>query len=124
MNLRVREYLINTARKRTNQTVNYQKLSDDCGLKLNMQDNPHDRKIIGNILDEISMYEARYKRPLLSALVIRTGDNYEGDGFYKMAERLGKGSWQRLKKEGTFEVEEIMKCIAFWSDDSKYLEYR
>lgn len=87
-----------------------------------MRENPHDRKIIGGLLDEISIFEASHKRPLLSALVIRSGDNYEGDGFYKMAERLNYGDWQRLKREGTFEVQQIKECIAFWSDDQKYAE--
>jgi hypothetical protein len=124
MNEQLRQYLINRARRRTNQVVTYQQLSDDCGLKLNMRDNPNDRKIIGDILDEISVYEADHGRPLLSALVIRSSDNYEGDGFYKMAERLGFGSWQRLKKEGIFEAQQIKLCIEFWSDEAKFIKNR
>jgi hypothetical protein len=124
MNLKVRQYLINLARRRTNQTITYQKLSDECGLKLNMRDNPNDRRIIGDILDEISVFEANHGRPLLSALVIRLGDNYEGDGFYKMAERLKFGNWEQLKRDGVFEAEQIKRCIEYWSDEEKYIKNR
>ncbi len=77
MNQKVRIYLIELARKRTNQTVNYQKLSDDCALGLNMQDGIHIRKQIGDILRDISEFEHINKRPLLSALVIRLNDGEE-----------------------------------------------
>lgn len=120
MNTIVRTYLIESARKRVNQTVTYQKLSDDCQLGFNMHQNPFDRKHIGKILEEISKFEYENKRPLLSALVVRAGDNYEGDGFYKLGEELGFGKWQKLKKEGIFEVEHIRESIDYWSDDSQY----
>lgn len=124
MNTRVREYLIDKARLRTNQTVTYQRLSDDCGLGLNMQDNPSDRGTIGGILGDISIHEDNNGRPLLSALVIRSGDSYEGDGFYKLAESLGYGNWQSLKREGVFEVQQINECIKFWSINSNYTQHR
>lgn len=107
MNARVRGYLIEKARQRTNQTVTYQQLSDDCGLGFNMQENPSDRLAIGGILGDISVHEYNHTRPLLSALVIRSGDSYEGDGFYKLAETLGYGNWHRLKRDGVFEVQQI-----------------
>jgi len=125
MNTKVRHYLIELARQKVNQTVTYQKLSDDCELRLDMRNNPNDRVKIGKILDDISTYEhENNKRPLLSALVVRAGDNYEGDGFYKLAERLGFGKWQSLKNEGIFEVVEIGKCIKFWSNDVNFSNYR
>lgn len=125
MNAIVRNYLIELARLKVNQTVTYQKLSDDCELALNMLDNPNDRKILGKILGDISIYEhKKNERPLLSALVIRAGDNFEGDGFYKLAEELGFGKWKTLKKEGVFEVIQIRESIKFWSDDSNYYKYR
>lgn len=125
MNTKVRHYLIELARQKVNQTVTYQKLSDDCELRLDMRNNPNDRVNIGKILDDISTYEhENNNRPLLSALVVRAGDNYEGDGFYKLAERLGFGKWQSLKNEGIFEVVEIGKCIKFWSNDVNFSNYR
>lgn len=122
MNTTVRNFLIELARNKANPTITYQVLSDKCGLKLNMRDNPHDRKILGQILGEISEYEHINDRPLLSALVIRAGDNYEGDGFYKLAEELGYGNWQKLKQEGEFEIKQMNECIDFWSNDEKYLK--
>ena len=124
MNKLIRSYLIELSRKRSNQTVTYQKLSDDCNLGLNMTENPSDRTYIGKILGEISIYEHENNRPLLSALVIRAGDNYEGDGFYKLAQDLGFGNWKRLKSEGIFEVLQIKKCIEFWNNESNYQKCR
>jgi len=121
MNNLVRDYLIRLARKRTNQTVTYQKLSDDCNLRLDMSI-PYDRTVIGDILGDISVFEHNRERPLLSALVLRKGDDYEGDGFYKLAERLGFGNWKKLKKDGVFEVKQMKECIAKWQDDKYYNE--
>ena len=89
-----------------------------------MHDNPSDRKVIGSILGDISTYEHDQKRPLFSSMVLRAGDSYEGDGFYKLAERLGFGNWQRLKREGVFEVQQFSECIKFWSDDKNFTRYR
>lgn len=125
MNIKVRQYLIELARKKVNQTVTYQQLSDDCDLRLNMRESPFDRKVLGGILGDISIYEHENdERPLLSALVVRAGDNYEGDGFYKLAEELGFGKWQNLKNDGIFEAVQIRECIKFWSDDSNYYAFK
>ncbi|KQS46554.1 hypothetical protein ASG38_12225 [Flavobacterium sp. Leaf359] len=123
MNTLVRTYLIELARKRTNQTVNYQKLSDDCKLGFKME-NPFHRKELGLLLGDISRYEHMSERPLLSALVLRAGDNNEGDGFYKLSEELGYGKWQKLKEEGIFEIIQINKCIEFWTNDSNYKSFK
>jgi len=120
----VRAYLIKLARKRFNQTVTYQKLSDDCKLGFNMQDNPSDRVAIASILDTISRYEHSFERPLLSALVIRASDGREGNGFYKLAEELGFGKWKYLKTKRAFEAEQITECIEFWSNDDKHLKHK
>lgn len=124
MNTTVRSFLIELARKKTNQIIAYQRLSDACNLKLSMQDGEHVRAEIGRILGEISKYENSFKRPLLSALVLRAGDQLEGDGFYKLADELGFGDWKRLKREGVFEIEQIKLCIEFWSNDSNYIKYK
>jgi hypothetical protein len=120
MNTTVRTYLIELARKRTNQTVTYQKLSDDCNLGLHMHENPYDRVVIGNLLGEISEYEHNHGRPLLSSLVIRLNDGEEGEGFYKLAERLGYGKVKKLK-DNLFEHEQIAECIEFWTNSKNYI---
>ena len=119
MNTRVRDYLIALARNRNNPTVNYQRLSDDCNLGLIMTDGPHTRNEIGRILGEISENEHLHGRPLLSALVIRITDGEEGDGFYKLAERLGFGNWRALK-DNLFEYEQIAECVRRWNDEIFY----
>lgn len=49
-----------------------------------------DREEISRLLDEISEYEHQHNRPLLSAIVIHVEDNIPGNGFFSMAERLGR----------------------------------
>lgn len=122
MNERVRSFLIDLARQRTNQTINYQRLSDNCNLGLQM-DNIADRNRIATILDDISTNENSNRRPLLSALVIRLDSGSEGDGFYRMAERLEFGDRQTLKRDGIFEAQQIRDCINFWSDDNNFNRY-
>jgi hypothetical protein len=85
--------------------------------------NPNDRNKIAEILGTISREEHKHKRPLITSLVLRAGDLLEGDGFYKLADDLGFGDWQKLKREGVFEVQEIVKCIDFWSKDSNYSSF-
>lgn len=123
MNVVIRTFLIDLARQKTNQTITYQSLSDVCHLQLNMHDNPNDRIILGSILGEISRYEYSFDRPLLSSLVVRSSDNLEGDGFYKLGEKLGFGDWRVLKRIGTFEIEQMKKCINFWTNNANYKDY-
>lgn len=126
MNIIVREYLINRARKPTNQTISYQELSDTCKLGLNMGIE-FDRKEIGKILGEISRFEysQNKERPLISALVVTEGGGFKGgDGFYKLAEELGLGKWRDIKKEGILYDIHITKSIAFWKDDKNYIEHK
>lgn len=124
MNQKVRSFLIELARKKSQQLISYQKLSDTCSLGLNMQDNPSDRSEMGRILGEISVFEHENERPLLSALVIRSGDHYEGDGFYKLAEELGYGDWKKLKDDDLFAVKQINESIAFWTKNKNYDEFK
>jgi hypothetical protein len=119
MNRKVRKYLIEIARDRSNPIVTYQVLSDECNLALDMSI-PYHRAEIGSILGEISIYEHEHSRPLLSSIVIRFGDNYEGDGFYKLAEHLGYGDWKKLKREGVFEVIQMRETIEFWTNKINY----
>ena len=119
----VRNYLIEVARHRTNPTVTYQKLSDDCELNLDMSI-PYHRREIGAIIGDISVYEYKRDRPLLSSIVIRAGDNYEGDGFYKLGEELGFGDWRKLKREGVFEIKQMRDTINFWTNNSNYKKYK
>ena len=121
MNQIVRTKLIELARKE--RTITYQILSDECNLGLVMRDSEYARAEIGRILGEISAFEHSNGRPLLSSLVISKGDNYQGDGFYKLCEELGFGNWKKLKSDISFEIGQMNACFAFWKNEKNYIKY-
>src|SRR5688572_15989829 len=118
MNETVRNELIQLARKK--RTITYQELSDRCKLGLVMRDSEFARAEIGRILGEISSFEHNNNRPLLSALVISKGSGEQGDGFYKLCEELGYGSFKKIKRDITFDSIQMNRCFDFWSNDEKY----
>lgn len=122
MNQEVRLFLIELARKK--KTITYQDLSDSCNLKLIMRDSEFARAEMGRILGDISTFEFNNKRPLISSLVLSKGDNYQGDGFYKLAETLGLGNWKKLKNDISFEVGQMNACYDFWGDDLNYSKWK
>lgn len=124
MNTTVRTYLIELARKAAKQQVTYQKLSDDCKLGYQLQDNPVHRMEIASLLDSISRYENSFGRPLLSVLVVKSTDPYPGNGFYKLAETLTGKNLKNSAKKVDFWSDEFKKCITFWKDDKQYLAFR
>jgi hypothetical protein len=66
---------------------------------------------IGNI----SVYESQHHRPLLSALVVLSGEGHPGDGF---ADDLGRRILKLQIPEGgerAFWLEEMQKVVSFWS---------
>lgn len=124
MNTIVRTYLIELARKTTKQQVTYQKLSDDCRLGYQLQDNPVHRMEIASLLDSISRYENSFERPLLSVLVVKSTDQYPGNGFYKLAETLTGKNLNNATMKLDFWSDEFKKCITFWKNDKQYLAFR
>lgn len=122
MNEKVRTHLIEIARN--GKTITYQELSDQCKLGLIMRDSEFARAEIGRILGEISVFEHNNGRPLISSLVISKGDSYQGDGFYKLCEELGYGSWRKLKLDISFEIGQMNACFDFWKDNVNYSKYK
>ncbi len=120
--MQVRSYLIELARSR--RLITSQDLSNQCNLGLVMQESEFARAEIGRILGEISTFEHNAGRPLLSVLVVTKGDNYQGDGFYKLCEQLGFGPWRQLKSDITFEVGHMNRCYDFWGNEANYSRYR
>lgn len=115
MNETVRKKLIEVAKNKA--IITYQELCNACNLKLDMRENPADRTEIGRILGEISVHEFTHQRPLLSAVVL-SKNGEEGDGFYKLCQELGfTKNWRKLKEEGIFSIQEIIKCHQFWSNN-------
>ena len=122
MNQIVRMKLIELARKK--RTITYQVLSDECRLGLVMRDSEYARAEIGRILGEISAFEHSNNRPLLSSLVISKGDNYQGDGFYKLCDELGFGNWKKLKSDISFVFGQMNACFDFWKNEENYIKYK
>ncbi len=122
MNNTVRNFLIELARKREG-FIYYQQLSDRCNLGFNFRDNPSDRIEIGRILGEISEFEHNEGRPLLSAVVL-SKSLQEGDGFFKLCEELGFGSYRKIKSDPAFASIQMNRCYEFWQNDSSYTKYR
>lgn len=120
MNLKMRELLIDLARHPRKNYIHYQELCKACGLSLDMSI-PFHRKQIGDILGEISAFEYKKGRPLLSSLVLSKNFG-EGDGYYKLCEELGMGNWKKLKQDVAFSTIKMQECISFWKDDSNYIK--
>ena len=67
--------------------VAYADLEKLLGLDL---DNPSDRKRIGELLGEISRYEVREGRPMLSSVVWHKDMSSPGRGFLNLGTELGR----------------------------------
>lgn len=122
MTSEIRRKLIELARSKT--TFSYSQLNEQLDLKLNFK-NEYDRIMVGDWLEEISIHEFEHGRPLLSALIIHKGpDKEQGDGFYKLCERLLDIPWQTLKADKNFEIEKIAECFAFWKDNVNHGKFK
>lgn len=115
MNTIVRNCLIEIARKM--KTIRYQELSDMCNLGLSMS-NPGHRSKIAKILCEISEFEHRNNRPLLSAVV--ASKEGPGDGFYNLADKLKLCS-AKDKNRLMFWKKEVEKVYDCWSKSNSRL---
>jgi len=123
MNTAIRKLLIETARIEGH-TISYSTLNEQCELGYDFSLDYH-RKMIGEDLGELSEYEHKAGRPLLSALVVHKGSNYEGDGFYRLCENLGFGDAESLKRNRkTFDAERKQECYDFWSDEENYKKFK
>lgn len=118
MNEIVRSYLINAA-KQKDKFVYYSEIVKDCKLEIDIS-SEFGRKELSYLLGDISAFEKNQipSRPLLSSLAIYKDKNKNdhGDGFYKIAEKLGKGDFKTLKDE-LFGFTEAERCRLFWQND-------
>lgn len=112
---KVRNILIQRAIK--GRIIEYSELCNVAALPFDMH-NPHDRMLIGDLLETISVKEFEAGRPLLSSIVL-TANGEEGDGFYKMAEKLGYGEWLKLKKGLTFAADMIKRTFDYWKQNAQ-----
>lgn len=118
----IRSKLIELARNKT--PWSYSQLNEQLLLGLNFS-NGYDRDLIGEWLGEISLYEYKKGRPLLSSLIIhKSSDREQGDGFYKLCGEIYGKDWEDLKADPNFELERMKECYAFWNDNDNYKKYR
>lgn len=118
----IRRKLIELARSKT--TWSYSQLNEQLDLKLNFR-NTYDRLLVGDWLDDVSSHEFNNRRPLLSSLIIHKGqDREQGDGFFKLCERLYGVPWRDLKADKNYEIEKIKECFSFWKDHDNYKKYK
>lgn len=124
MNEIVRTYLIEAARKK-NKFVFYSDVVKDCGLDIDINIE-YGRKQLSEVLGKVSEYENKQvpSRPLLSSLAIYKDQNRNdhGYGFYRIAEQLGIGKFNKLKDD-LFGFTEAAKCRSFWQQDSNYKDF-
>ncbi|PTX12278.1 hypothetical protein C8N40_11476 [Pontibacter mucosus] len=102
--------------------MSYQNLIYEAELGLNLE-NPHEKSMLSEVINEISEREYREGRPLLSSLVQVKGQKNQGDNFFRMCERLGYGNWKELKKDSNFIEQQREACREFWSEQDNFDQY-
>jgi hypothetical protein len=118
----IRNKLIELARLQT--TWPYSTLNEQLMLGLNFT-NSYDRDLIGEWLGQISEHEFERGRPLLSCLIThKNGHREQGDGFYKLCERLYGKDWKSLKENKKWEKRLISDCYEFWLNPDKYKKFK
>lgn len=118
----IRRKLIDLARSKT--TWSYSQLNEQLDLKLNFR-HKHDRVLVGDWLEDISIHEFKNGRPLLSSLIIHKGqDKEQGEGFYRLCEKLYNRPWRELKADKNYEIEKITDCFSFWKDNDNHNKYK
>ena len=123
MNYRLRKYLIEVARQK-DKFAFYSDIVEDCELRVNLR-SEHGRKQLTALLGEVSEFENERGRPLISAMAIYKDSrhNDHGDGFYMVAEKLGKGTFKKLKYD-LYGFAEAAACRRFWQDEGNYEKYK
>ena len=91
MNEQVRTYLIEVARQK-DKFVFYSQVVEDCGLGFDLS-SEYGKHQLSVTLGDVSEFENAHDRPLISSLVIYkdSSRNDQGDGFYALAAKMGKG---------------------------------
>jgi hypothetical protein len=116
MNQKVRLFLIDQCVK--NRPIYYQSVSHLLGLDFS---SATQRQILSQELDEISVYEHKNGRPLLSsAAIYKQSDDHDYDqGFLRLCEKLGIGNAFELQRQ-FFRFTEFQACKVFWENTENY----
>lgn len=101
--IRARALLVEVASERG--TITYSELAQRLGFQWNHR-NPNDRRLIGELLGEVSLQEYVRGRPLLTAVVLRKGGDMPGPGFRGLLD---------FPESDEFCVTEIRRVHDFWA---------
>jgi len=72
-----------------------------------------DREEMSRLLEEIARHEE--KRPMLTAVVIRREDNIPGEGFFQIAQVLGRYAGSRKPNDRLrFWIDSLNEAHDFW----------
>ena len=110
MNKKVYERLKEVAKAGT--VITYSELNSSCNLHLNFN-NIDDRNKISNILGEISEYEVKEGRPMLSVIVVLKGSIplKPAYGFFTYADEL---EVRKMETDLQLYYRQLKKCWETW----------
>lgn len=93
---------------RRREIVHYGEIADSLGLDMSLD---CDRAQIGRILGDLSEFEHREGRPLISAVVVASDTGMPGKGFFSLARSLGS----RIQDADELYLTELNKVWDYWS---------
>lgn len=120
MNEKVRTYLIELARIK-DKTTYYGQMLNDCGIIIDL-DSPEGQLELKELLSEITKFEHKHKRPMLTSIAINKKTNDPGPGFYKLADDFGYGNHKKLQND-LWGLKEADRTRAFWQDEDNYKKF-
>jgi len=100
------------------QAQNLAAYSDVAPLIGLSMDNEKDRNCIAELLGEIAIHEDKEGRPMLTALIVHRGnDNNPGEGFFSIAQELGRfdGSRDQINRL-TFWSNQVTQVHNHWTN--------
>ncbi len=100
---------------KTKGTITYSEVAQMVGLDIS---SPDDRREISRLLCEISKYENKSNRPLLSAVVVRQANGMPGWGFFNLAIELNLYAGN---DNATYFENELKKVHDYWSNQHSRL---
>ena len=101
--------LIHTAK--AGNTIHYEDIAQIMGLPLSGN---YMAREVGEMLGVISTIEHFLGRPMLSAVVVRKDTGEPGDGFFELAENLGKFNPNSQQKKSSFWQQELQNVYNTW----------
>jgi len=117
MNKELRKHLIDHARAKS--PIAYGKVMQQLELDNNIKEH---RNLLSEELADISRFEHRKGRPMLSSMAMYADKKVTGPGFYELAEELGHGEALYLRRID-FSKTMQQRCYDFWINPANYTSY-